>query len=421
MFTHRCSIRRATIWLIACLQLFVITSYFFLQDANPPAIKPSVQFLTQQSNFTSQKGPTFFTQNQHEIQLNSTLTRSYYIDFNSSLCYHNGTDVKRMQRSYISWKCECMPNYHGSDCSQPEVIWRALLAYRKRLPLKERSEDRKIIYLFEVSDITMTISDIRVSELNNAVDLFILYEIASNSMEKQLRYGFLKQYHRKILYLRLDSRNDVKNLWKTCLKQLKSLQNDDIIIHTGSNEVPNIVALKYLKLYDFKFPEPILLRYRWSVFGFFWLHPNKTKLSSAIVTVKYLENILDGDVTKLKNTTAGFIIGDLNHFGGWFCEFCNDPGKIIDELTLYNDKYKQYKSLLLNGALKLNNLSKNQVIDVNTIEDLIENGIYIDGKTDLVKAHRFRDNYFAPAFLQENTWKYDYLMMNIYSKMDYYE
>lgn len=120
-------------------------------------------------------------------------------------------------------------------------------------------------------------------------------------------------------------------------------------------------------------------------------------------------SLLTDNKTLSSQIYKGIILGDLNHYGGWFCEYCNDPAQIVEFLA---SKPK--------NVINWDRIDK-QKIDNSYIEDLIENGVYIDGKTQLVKAHKYRDSYFAPRFVNDHNWRYDFLLINFYSKLDYYE
>lgn len=405
--------KRISLWIILALQVLLISSYFLLQIENPSAtrhnLKTSVSFLRPNENDLPLRNKITYHTIYTKINLKTLDTNEMYVDFNSSLCYKIGTDIKSMVRSKSpNWKCDCLLGWHGNDCGQPEVIWRALLAYRKPMLLKgPRKYQRRIIYLFEVNEFTITTADIRISDLNSYIDLFVLYENeTSNYFEHKLKNNFLHEYHDRILYIKY---SDLRNLWMSIKNVIMNLKNDDIILVGGLNDIPNGLALQYLKLYD-KWPEPVKFRHRWSVYGFFWVHPSKTILKGGASSISTLYETFNDKLESLQDdktinfSNKGLIVGDLNHFGGWYCEFCYDSLKIIDFL-------KDMPSNI--------NVDK-QKIDNSYIEDLIENGIYLDGKKELVRTHRYQEKYYAPPFVVNNSWKYDWLLINLYSKMDYY-
>lgn len=345
-----------------------------------------------------------------KLKLKTSPSSSFYADFNISVCYKSGSDLNLMKRSKsLNWECKCLPDWHGNDCAQPEVIWRAFLSTRMPLTLKgPRKYLRRVVYIFEVNEFTEAITEIRVNELNDLVDLFVLYEDKSNNtLEHKLQNGFLKNFQSKIMYIRVSK---VKNVWINVKKAVLNLNEDDIILIGGLTDIPNKFALQYLKLYD-KWPQPLLFRLRWSVYGFFWLHPSKTIIKPGACTVSYLYDTLDDNIESLSNEKEGksLIIGDLNHFGGWQCEYCYESHQIL----------KAFEDLLIKRQIRFNSVDKLK-IDNAYIEDLIENGVYVDDTTVLLRTHRNQDNYFAPPYVKENNWKYDWLLINLYSKMDYY-
>lgn len=401
--------RRISIWIILALQLILISSYFLFQTDNVHNFKSSISFNASLTDLPTTRNKLTYQTIRNKIRFKSVESSSLYIDFNTSLCYKDGSDLKAMRQSKnVIWKCKCLKGWHGTDCAQPEVIWRALLAYRKPIQLKgPRKYLRRIIYLLEVDEFAETSVEIRINDLNSSIDLFVLYEDQSSQyFRRKLDGDFLKEFHSKILYMRYADRKDI---WKIVKRLLTNLQDDDIILVSGPNDYPNGAALRYIKLYD-KWPQPFRFRLRWSVYGFFWLHPSKTVLKGGACTISYLYETLQENITLLYNKTAeGMILGDLNHFGGWFCEYCYESLQIIKFLNVA----PSLDMITFNSA----NL---KTIDNAYVEDLIENGIYLDGKTELLRTRRYRDNYFSPTFVTNNSWKYDWLLINLYSKMDYY-
>lgn len=385
--------KRLSIWILLFTQILLITSYFYLK-VDIDTENEKISFINSPSE--EQPKRTYHT-SESRIFLKSVNTHTKFIDFNSSLCYLNGTDLASMTRKEFNWQCNCLPGWHGKDCGQPEVIWRAFLTHRKPMKITgPRSFERRIIYVFAVDKFSDIMAEIRINELGNIVDLFILYEDEeSEFLERKLNNNYVKNYHEKILYLKTN------NIDKA-LRLIRNLRDDDVILSSERNEVPNKFAINFLKFYD-KWPEPIRFRLRWSVFGFFWVHPSKTIITGGACSVSYLRGNFNNKISSL-HFNKGIILGDLNHYGGWYCEYCNDVAQIIEYLS---------------SKPHAINLDKIQKIDNAFLEDVIENGLYIDGKTELLRTHRYRDNYFAPFFVSENSWNYDFLLTNFYSKIDY--
>ncbi|KAJ3631405.1 hypothetical protein MTP99_012534 [Tenebrio molitor] len=404
---HR-NYKRLSIWILLFTQILLIMSYFYLKVDNVALKSEKISFVN--SPQEEQIKLTYHTSDSR-IFLKSINSRTKFIDFNSSLCYTNGTDLVSMKRSkQFNWQCSCLPGWHGKDCGQPEVIWRALLTYRKPLKITgPRTFERRIIYVFSVDKFSETIAEIRINELGSIVDLFILYEDKrSDFLQHKLNNNFAKQYHDKILYLKT---NNIDN----ALHLVKNLRDDDIILNSNGNEIPNKFAINFLKYYN-KWPEPIRFRLRWSVYGFFWVHPSKTIITGGACSVSYLRGVFNNRIKLLNDNKTlsnplykGIILGDLNHYGGWYCEYCYDIAQILEFLATK-----------FHNAINLEKMHQKK-IDNAFLEDLIENGLYIDAKTELLRTHRYRDSYFAPYYVMENNWNYDFLLINLYSKIDYYE
>ena len=371
--------------------------------------KESVKFFDSTENQTEEK--ITYYRHQDKITLISVQTRGNYMDFNTSLCYRNGTDLKSMGRSNINWQCTCLPGWHGKDCGQPEVVWRALLTYRTAVSINEpRKFQRRVIHIMRVDEYSETLTDIEVNELKECVDLFVLYENGSNFLEHRLKNRFLKHIHHKILYLNL---TNSENVIHTVKNVIQNIRDDDIFIMNNLNDILNQKSIMFFKFYN-GWPEPLYFRLKYSVYGFFWLHPSKTVLSKSVCTVRYLFETLNDNPARFRSNKSftslsnrDFIVGDLNYFGGWFCEYCNTPTNIIYHLSI-------------RGTESSVNWQNVETIDIPYIENLIENGIYLDGKTVLTRSHRFNDNHFAPSYAIVNSWKYDHLLVNMFSKLDYY-
>ncbi|CAH1187612.1 unnamed protein product [Phyllotreta striolata] len=414
MYIFRLSLkRRISVCVLITCQVFLMLIYFYAQfEPNKETSEGNgIKFLQNSEEFGDQRA-TYHT-SKSNIILKTASTRRNFVDFNSSLCFKNGTDLPSMKINRAKWKCNCLPGWHGNDCGFPEVLWRAVLASKKPVKIKgPRTFERRLIYLFKIDRFSEYIADIRINDLGSIVDLFILYEDdTSDYLRRKLDADFCKEYQHKILY----AKSDGTNLWKRLKGYLKNLRNDDIVLSSDSNEIPNRDALIFLKFYD-QWPQPVKFRYRWSVFGFYWMHPSKTITGGGACTVSFLKESFNNDVKLLNDNKTlsspaykGLTLGDLNHYGGWYCEYCNNPAEIV-----------QFLASKPTNVINWNRI-EHQKVDNNYIEDLIENGVYVDGKTELKKAHKYKDMYFAPKFVMEHDWKYDFLLINFYSKADYYD
>ncbi|KAG5875354.1 hypothetical protein JTB14_027675 [Gonioctena quinquepunctata] len=413
MYIFRLNLKKISLWTLILSQLCLLLLYFYVQ------LSPGIQEKDNGISFPSNNEDTQDLQSTYHtldtnIILKTVKTRQSYIDFNSTLCFTNGTDLASMKTARgVNWRCQCLPGWHGNDCGQPEVLWRALLASKKPFKIKgPRTFERRLIYIIKVDKFSMYVTDIRIHELGPIVDLFILYEEeSSNYLRRKLDSNFCKEHQNKILYLK----DGGETVWKKVKRYLKNFRNDDIILSSNGYEIPNKDALVFLKFHN-HWPQPIKFRYRWSVFGFFWLHPSRTITGGGACTMSFLKETFNNKLQLLTDNKTlssplykGLTLGDLNHYGGWYCEYCNDPAQVVE-----------YLASRPKNVIDWDKIDRGK-IDNSYIEDLIENGLYIDGKTELIKSRRYRDNYFAPKFVIEHDWKYDFLMVNFYSKLDYYE
>jgi len=159
------------------------------------------------------------------------------------------------------------------------------------------------------------------------------------------------------LFQGLEDKVIVGKTWK---HNVDNLQSDDLVLYVPAHVIPLPAALLFFKLHD-GFPSPIRFRLKWNVYGYFFQHPNKTRL--------------------YPDTDASLTIGDLNHYGGWYCELCTD----------------QFNS---------------------SLQDAMGEGLYTDKRTQLLRAHDSQP-YFAPQYLLNNSWQFESLLNNVYDKFDY--
>ncbi|XP_008556928.1 beta-1,4-mannosyl-glycoprotein 4-beta-N-acetylglucosaminyltransferase isoform X2 [Microplitis demolitor] len=356
-----------------------------------------------------------------EIKLRDTRTSEFFIIKNETGCWKEGLDEDKMKTVGRELdRCICKQGWHGADCGEPEVVWRAIMASKQNIKLTRRRTSRRLIYVFSVHDFNSAIAEVIVEELYRVVDLFVICDF-SNSEENfkhKLAKGLLEPQQNKILYInaagkaRKPMRVISRFIWEKISVQVKNIKHDDIYVMTDSEEILNWRALMFLKVYD-GWPQPIGFRLRWSVFGFFWRHPLKTTITVGACTVGFIYNAFRTNAAVLRQLTdetserdnLGLVIGDLNHYGGWYCHYCQAPANIVNLLQ------REGKNKVPDGTKNL---------DVVFIEDLIGGGVWIDGKTNLLRAYRSRESYFSPETVIANAFKYDWLVDNFYAKLDYY-
>lgn len=315
-------------------------------------------------------------------------------------------------------RCSCSVGWHGSDCGQPEVAWRAIMASKHSLSLKLRRSTRRLIYVFCLSDFDSDIAEATVEELHQVVDLFVVCDFSSSegNFKHRLSKGLLSAHHHKILYINSakvhgQSQGDLLSfIWIKLNHVVKSLRNDDIFAMAEAEQILNSRALMFLKMYD-GWPQPIGFRLRWSVFGFYWQHPLKTTIVIGACTVDFVREhvssksspFLRRQELETERESPGLVLGDLNHYGGWYCHYCQSPANIVSSLAAMNFTAEGGK-----------------IVDVPFVEDIIGGGLWIDGKTNLLRSYKSRETYFAPSVILNETWKYDWLLENFYAKLDYY-
>ncbi|KAH1027876.1 beta-1,4-mannosyl-glycoprotein 4-beta-N-acetylglucosaminyltransferase [Dendroctonus ponderosae] len=413
MFTQRPFRNRLVLLSLILVQLCLITSYFLFYKSESRKKLNKIAFLPKvyASDKTNQK--TYYTL-KDIIDLKKICSKKVFLDFNTSMCFTEGTDIKAMSViKGINWKCNCLPGWHGPDCGFPEVLFRALLT--KKQPVKPKGPvpfERRLIYLFKYDKSSENLADIRIMAFGDIIDLFIVYENGNNHFETLIKNSMFKEWQHKILYI---ANCTEKNIWKLAESQISNLMGDDYVISSPSNEIPDRSSLIFMKFYE-NIPEPIYFRLKWSVFGFFWIHPKKTVISGGACTVSYLRNELNNDLNTLTSSktiatfaSKGILLGDLNHTGGWFCEYCASPQDIIEFFTSNSSKQ----------LINWNQIGTDKITH-KFIENLIELGLYIDGKSELGRGHRYSDIDFAPPYVINNDFKYDFLLINFYSQNDDY-
>ncbi|XP_012266810.1 beta-1,4-mannosyl-glycoprotein 4-beta-N-acetylglucosaminyltransferase [Athalia rosae] len=418
------------LYTLLVLQILIVVIY--VASTPPPEIiaattQSSVSFVKVEMPKALQSAPrvdrlpTPVQTIKSNIYLKDKYAFQSFTKYNYTSCWRDGVDGRRMESSKTIKRCICDHGWHGSDCGQPEVVWRAIMASKQNIKLEKRKILRRLIYVFSLNDYNSAIAEIIVEELYNVVDLFVIcdYSGAEDNFKHKLAKGLLQREQDKILYINIASkirkplRVISKYIWEKVCKIVQNLRDDDIYVTTESEQILNLRALMFLKVYD-GWPQPIGFRLRWSVFGFFWQHPLKTSIVIGASTISLLHEAyhqnsvilpkeFDGEVSDRE--TLGLVIGDLNHYGGWYCYLCQDPANILTSL--------HHRTNIKEKNIKLN-------IDVSYVEELIETGVWLDNKTALLRAYKSRDSYFAPDIVMNNTWKYDWLVENFYAKLDYY-
>jgi beta-1,4-mannosyl-glycoprotein beta-1,4-N-acetylglucosaminyltransferase len=320
--------------------------------------------------------------------------------------------------------CPCSPEWHGHACSEPEIIRRAFMASRQPMiqpPTFSRHPHNVFYIISGVTSVNLETLEIQMLELIDVVNLFVLCDLIkvdepSLSMRHQMNKGFLETHKDRVLLVKdetCSSSNVYRQMKKIVGSQVHPL---DVLIFGHSDEILSRKAVNYFKWHN-HWHQPLRFRLRWNVYGFFFQHPENTVISSIACQINVLEQYYKSDPENIltnHHSPSILTVGDLNHFGGWFCEYCHQPIDIIRKLHL-DSKILANKS---SNPLK-ETYHRKPVINIDYIQNLIQYGLYIDGKLELQKLRHYQDTkYFTPESVAKNRWKFDNIVTNFYSSWD---
>lgn len=323
-----------------------------------------------------------------------------------------------------------------------------------KMPLKlaaiSRSQPHSIFYLIQsataVSGQIETL-EIQIMELAHVVDIFVLCG-ARSELQRIVRDGPLKPLAQKILILPandktaaatagLSSSNsdgrcslrhmyarfrqhfatvaDNHNTSTTATTSSAVVRTDDVLLVSGPDEILNWRAVKYFKWYD-HWPQPVQFRLKYLVYGYYWQHPQSTWLAAGAAQLSVLEEVHRGDPRRLVAATKpGMIVGDLNHVGGWFCQYCYHPLNVVRRLSADRVSVPRRPAA---GVAKEAEEEAAAQWSGGRVEQLIANGLFVDGKLGLTRLHRFADKYYAPECVRNASWRYEGVLSNVYATYD---
>ncbi|XP_067623065.1 uncharacterized protein Mgat3 [Eurosta solidaginis] len=348
------------------------------------------------------------------------------------------TNDETAQNNAISWEeddkvddqCKCRAGWHGRDCGQPEVMWRALLTAKSRFQLQQPNKSTNIkilIWLIEGIFLNLDLLDLQISMLKDIVDYFVIF--IRSTADKDTAH-WLKQtlsskryliYHCERKRMSTENTNcSTAQAYAHFRRHLQenpyifrhTLQPSDLLLYTNDCVLPSPQALRFMKYYATDVRN-VPFRLKYVVYGFYWQHPNQTQLNGLISSFAHVDNALShiaaATLTAEASQTPPFVIGDLNHFGGWYCKYCQQPEDIIAELHAESSSKRE---------VKFPDAVRGRNIDVTYLQKLIANGIYVDGKTQLQRNRRYSDQYYAPAIAEAGRAKYGNLLVNLYESFD---
>uniref|UniRef100_A0A182RCU5 Beta-1,4-mannosyl-glycoprotein beta-1,4-N-acetylglucosaminyltransferase n=1 Tax=Anopheles funestus TaxID=62324 RepID=A0A182RCU5_ANOFN len=328
-------------------------------------------------------------------------------------------------------RCRCNPQWHGTDCGQPEVIWRAFIT--SKIPPRDqtaapRPYARNLFYIVQSTFISVEVLEIQLMELADQVTLFVLCDRPAG-MPGSASYGasiaqhadgtdFLRTIRDRLLVV-TDATCSGRNMFRKLLKYTAkgAIRADDIVLFSGTDEILNRKAVAYLRWYD-NWPQPVRFRLKHNVYGFFWQHSsNSTVIGSAAVQVSTLREVYGSDPDRLLAIEKPvMLIGDLNHFGGWYCRRCYQPGSIVQ---YYEHRAASAGGGSITDSLYLPDPKRTKVLNEEYVQQLIAAGKDLeDGERSLERLSRRTDKYYQPEYVHENSWKFDNIVLNLFARWD---
>lgn len=379
---HRQDLKLIVLWSLLLIQLLMVVFYLMTAPSNfePSTPTPAVQFILPPKN-KFRKHPEsknihnrFLTLADTPIFLGASNSQNHFKKTNETICFKGGFS------SVIEGRCMCSRGWHGPDCGQPEVVWRALVAARPTLPTPiRRTEPRRLVYILSTTEPDNSIAEIAVGEVATVAELIVV--LASNGWKERKGHLPVVLLGARVLVLSSDSE------WRNTVADLHP---DDIVVSGGGDIIPSAHTLQFLKLYD-GWPQPVFFRMRWNIYGFFWLHPERTQTKPGA-------NLAAGG-----GRGQPFVIGDLNHCGGWLCTLCSAPNSLIDGLS--------------NVEPVLGKLPP--IVNSQIIQEAIGAGVSLDERIQLIPTSRIHDPEYAPPFALNNSEYFDLLLTNSYKQSDY--
>ncbi|XP_064472772.1 beta-1,4-mannosyl-glycoprotein 4-beta-N-acetylglucosaminyltransferase-like [Ornithodoros turicata] len=353
-------------------------------------------------------------------------TKKYFVNFSHGTCFLRGTNLSSSNRT-----CVCLPRWSGSDCSVPEAVLASQKFKRKytNKSIKRRSSPRRVINALNINH-EMDMLEIRVHELNDVVDVFVICESNYTAygepkplyLLRNLRNGFLKEFQHKIVYVWLDHFPEGGKedgwiadsylrtfLWKQGKTQLSGLRDDDLFILTDADEIPRAEVVAFLKNHD-GFGEPISWRLRWHVFGFFWLNFMEHVEVSAACTIKYLREALKDDAI---NVRSGKLPKDAQPWqrammdewtigqnrgqnGGWHCSWCYKTEDVKIKLV----------SAQKSDGTRWGDFPEK--METKYLLSLVKEGRWFNGKKIGLRSHV--DSTTTPAYVLAHPDKFSYML-----------
>ena len=195
--------------------------------------------------------------------------------------------------------------------------------------------------------------DLRYHSLKNHVDYFVVCEANKTHTGQRKEYNFdkkfLSKYSEKIIYIQVDDLPEIKIKGKKDYQLLKiqmenlfrgivKAKDDDLIIFSDEDEIPNPVVISNFKKNEYKFGFFLqnMYYYKLNILGLDEGDGNWA--GSRICKKKYLKSFYDFRVLKKKNIKYPFWRIDkeksiqLIKSGGWHFTYLMSPKEIIKKI-----------------------------------------------------------------------------------------
>jgi len=256
--------------------------------------------------------------------------------------------------------------------------------------------------------------DLRLNILNDHVDYFVIVEGNKTwqNNPKKLRFNIndYKKFKEKIIYIPVEDLPDGKNPYlrenhqRNCISRgLKDANQDDLILISDLDEIPNLKKLKnFKKKMRFAVFEQLHFYYKFNLKS----QINPHWYGSRVCVKKYLKSPQWLRDLKFKKRPFWRIdklrLNNIISDGGW--HFCNlkDPEKIL---------YK-YKNLCeTDDPIVFNEKIEKKYLDIKEIKKRINNGFDIIGRSEKYLPTKL-DNKF-PKYILDNREKYSNWIINL--------
>ena len=256
--------------------------------------------------------------------------------------------------------------------------------------------------------------DLRLNILNDHVDYFVIVEGNKTwqNNPKKLRFNIndYKKFKDKIIYIPVEDLPDGKNPYlrenhqRNCISRgLKDADQDDLILISDLDEIPNLKNLKnFKKKMRFAVFEQLHFYYKFNLKS----QINPHWYGSRVCVKKFLKSPQWLRDLKFKKRPFWRIdklrLNNIISDGGW--HFCNlkDPEKIL---------YK-YKNLCeTDDPIVFNEKIEKKYLDIEEIKKRINNGFDIIGRSEKYLPTKL-DNKF-PKHILDNREKYSNWIINL--------